>query len=480
MNCLMDGFSIKNRVILFMLNWSIFSCNSQNFHIKPKYDAVMPFNNGIAAVKVGAYWGFIDTEGQWIFDPKFPEVDYSTHGEYIIKTPDDGSVKILSKSNNGKWMLNPYHDTIQEIKTTSGIRTIFKLNDKVAIFDRRQKQITKDFYDDLVYIGEDLFVGSLKRKGDQLINADGKIVSEFYTEITPEIKFGRIKFRRDRYSGLFDKKGRIVVQPVWWLLEMAGKNIACTHGGSLKLYTDQLVMLSEYEFNVLFHFDNGNWIGRNSDTGESKLFSPDGKILRDDLKFGFDGIHLGMIPAQNQAGLWGYVNEDGKEIIPFEYKYAESFMPSGKAVVWQAENGRNKGVIINTEGKKLLSPPFDKIEWHADGIYTIEFENKNHLWNQNFQPITELSKNPVEYIGNGVYAQFKTGRSLKVQKSNFYTGDKFKIYRSRDVDIESFHALDGTLLVKAHEMQEGDMIPKVTEGMAISKSEGKWGFIKLQ
>jgi len=479
MNCLIKGFLIKNRVILFILNWSIFSCNSQKFHIKPQYDAVMPFKNGIAAVKVGAYWGFIDTIGQWIFDAKFPEIDYSTHGEYIITTPDDGSVKILLKDNNGKWRLNPYHDAIQEIKTTSGIRIIFKSNNKLAIFDKSRKQLTKDFYDNLVYIGEDLFVGSLQRKGDQLINADGKIVSEFYTEITPEIKFGRIKFKRDKYSGLLDTKGQIVVQPVWWLLEIAGKNIACTHGGDLKLYTDQLVLLSDFEFDVLFFFQNGNWIGRNADTGDSKLFNPDGKVLKNNLKFGYGGIYKGMIPAENNAGLYGYVNEDGKEMIPFQFKYAESFMPSGKAVVWQDDNGRNKGVIIDTQGQQVFSPTFDKIEWHADGIYTMEYGDKNQLLDQNFKPITKLSKNPVEYIGNGVYAQYKTGRSLKVQKSNFYTGDKFKIYRSRDVEIVSFHALDGTLLVKADEMKEGDMVPKVAEGMAIAQNKGKWGFIKL-
>ena len=154
-------------------------------------------------------------------------------------------------------------------------------------------------------------------------------------------------------------------------------------------------------------------------------------------------------------------------------------MPSGKAVVWYDDKGRNKVGIINIEGQEVLSPTFDKIEWHADGIYTMEYGDKNQLLDQNFEPITNLSKNPVEYIGNGVYAQYKTGRSLKIQKSNFYTGDKFKIYRSRDVEIVSFHALDGTLLVKADEMKEGDMVPKVAEGMAIARNKGKWGFIKL-
>lgn len=458
--------------------FSMLSCQSQNFHLAPGYDAVLPFKNGIAAVRQGELWGFIDTSGNWIFEPRFTSATLSPEGEYLLEEPTVKYIEKPAKNDSGKWILNPHYYDLQEIQTSKGRVIIDYAGNSYALFDENGKQISKHVYDSLIYIGEDLFVGHQMYKGDQLLNADGDSLTGFYTEIIPEIISGRIKFKNDKYSGLLSLNGKVKVAPDWWLLEIAGENIACTHGGNLRLYNDQLNALSTFEFNTVNHFTNGNWIGRNTDTGASILFNREGKVVMDHLKTGHGGIQHGLIPAESPNQLWGYLDENGKTAIPFKFSYAESFMPNGYAIVWKNINGEQRKSLIDLQGRDITTPPFDKIEWHEDGVYRIEADNKNQLLDNHFQPITDLTKAPIEYIGHGVYITYKVSKSLAFQKSNFYTGDKMKLYISRDLEFVSIHSIHGDLLIKAADYNEEDLKPMVSEGFVAAKKGSKWGFIR--
>jgi hypothetical protein len=458
--------------------FSMLSCQSQNFHLAPAYNAALPFKNGIAAVQQGQLWGFIDTSGNWVFEPRFTSAVLSPEGEYLIEEPNVIYIEKPEKDSTGKWILKPHYYNLQEIQTSTGIRIIDYIGNSYALFDEYGNQISRHAYDSLIYIGEDLFVGHQMYKGDQLLNAKGDTLTTFYTEILPEIISGRIKFKNDRYSGLLTLNGKVKVAPEWWLLEIAGENIACTHGGNLKLYTDNLQQLSAFEFNTVQHFENGNWIGRNTDNGESKLFNPEGKVILENLKFGHGGIQHGLIPAEFPNNQWGYLDENGKSAFPFQFSYAESFMPNGFAIVWKHINGEQRKLLIDLQGREITTPPFDNIEWHKEGVYRIEFDNKNQLLDNRFQPITDLTKAPLEYVGNGVYIKYKVSKSLAFQKSNFYTGDKMKLYISRDYEFASLHSIHGDLLINAADYNEEDLKPMVSEGFVAAKKRNKWGFIR--
>jgi hypothetical protein len=468
----------RHNVIITMISFNFFSCHSQNFHIAPQYDAVMPFKNGIAAAKQNSLWGIIDTDGHWIFKPRFTVANITADAEYIVEEPEVEFIEILQRDKNNTWVLNPYYYKREEYPTSHGIRVIDQTNNKFAIYDTNGKQLTEVIYDLITYIGQDLFIGNKMDKGDQLISADGKPITGFYSEILHDIVFGRIKFKQGQYSGIISTKGKVIVKPTWWLLELAGKNIACTIGGDLKLYSDNLEPLSDFKFNQVLNFENGNWLARNTTTGESKLFNPEGKVIEGNLEFGDGGVSKGMIPAGNKNKEWGYVNTYGKTVIPFTYKYAETFLPSGYAIVWRDANGSNKKVLIDTAGKEIAMPPFHTLEWHPNGVYYLIYKDKNQLLDKNFNPITELTKTPIAYIGQGVYIKYKVSKSLSMQKGNFYTGAKTQIFWSRDVEWSSMHSIDGALLVDKKDYDGMDFIPAVSEGFAPAKKGDKWGFIK--
>ncbi|WP_257929466.1 WG repeat-containing protein [Campylobacter lari] len=46
------------------------------FAIKPIFDKVYSFNQGIAKVKLNEKWGLIDKNGNFIVEPIFDDIDY--------------------------------------------------------------------------------------------------------------------------------------------------------------------------------------------------------------------------------------------------------------------------------------------------------------------------------------------------------------------------------------------------------------------
>lgn len=86
----------------------------------------------------------------------------------------------------------------------------------------------------------------------------------------------------------------------------------------------------------------------------------------------------------------------------------------------------------------------------------------------------------MEYIGNGVYVIYDKKKSLKYQKSNWYTGDKAGLYWSRELKISAVYALDGQLLLDGKEAVENEPLPLVSEGLAAAKKGGKWGFVRCK
>ena len=58
------------------------------FVIKPQFDRVREFSEGLAALKVASKWGFIDKQGTVIIDPQFTRVGNFTEGLAYVQVGD--------------------------------------------------------------------------------------------------------------------------------------------------------------------------------------------------------------------------------------------------------------------------------------------------------------------------------------------------------------------------------------------------------
>lgn len=464
-----------------MFGFVFSSCQSPSFHIEPQFDAVQAFAQGIAAVKQGGKWGFIDTSGAWVIPPKFVKVELLEGKVYQVIDESDQVFEIRRTPENKSWAALQALEKSILIETSSGRRFVFEKDAYWGIKDDKGNILVAPQFDSIHYMGSNLFRAYTLPKGYCLLSADGKERSAYFQEINPETQFGRIRFRNDDRYGLMTPNGKIILPPSWWRLEIVGQHIACSNGGQLQLYSDRIERLSDFLFDVVIPLDDQHWLAKIRDTVQGTLFDAAGRVVKT-LKLS-DGIMMhGMLPVQNvRTQKWGCINSKGEEVIPFNFRYLESFWPNGKAVFLEEDqNGSVKRGLIDTKGQQVLPAIFNEIHWHQDGIYTVVQDKTIQLLDEKFKPLSEKTKKPMEYIGQGVYVVYKEKKSLKYQKSNWYTGDKAGFYWSRDLQISAAYSIDGQLLLDGKDAIENEPFPVVSEGFAAAKRNGLWGFVKCK
>lgn len=463
-----------------MFGFGFSSCQSPSFHIEPQFDAVQAFAQGIAAVKQGGKWGFIDSSGSWVIRPKFVKAELGEGKVYWVIDESNQVFEIRKTAESNSWAaLQPLEKSIL-VETTSGRRSVFEKDDYWGIMDDKGNTLAAPKFDSIHYLGSDLFRAYTSPKGYCLLNAEGKKQSAYFQEISPEIQFGRIRFRADDRYGLMTPNGKIILPASWWRLEIVGQHIACSNGGQLQLCSDRLEKLSEFLFDVVIPLDEQHWLAKIRDTGRGKIFNAAGQVVKSDVELSGGKMAHGMLPVKNAATQkWGYINSRGEEVIPFTFRYAESFWPNGEAIFWDSDqNGNVKKGLIDTMGRIVQPAIFDEILWNPDRVYTVLQGDSFQLLDEKLNPLGEKIKKPLEYIGQGVYVIYKEKKSLKYQKSNWYTGDKASLYWSRDLKISAVFSLDGQLLLDGKDAVENEPFPVVSEGFGVAKKNGRWGFIK--
>jgi hypothetical protein len=454
------------------------SCKSPQFVIPAQFDAVMPFQKGVAPAKKDALWGFIDTNGIWVIKPQFKEIIKTDNAKVLMVLANGDRAELIKNKASAEWEIKTPAAEKIEIQTSLGIRNIVKSGDSYIISDHAEIQISRSLYDSIRYGGDDVFVASKLYEGDLLIHADGRILSPFYNEIDASIQFGRIRFRHEEKYGLMSPSGDVILEPSMWRLEIAGKNIACTRGGKLELHTDKLQKISDLQFDHIQYFLADRWMAVNTDTGIGTIFNAEGKVIAEDI-FVSDGVmKFGLIPARIKNETWGYLDYDGKQALDFQCDYTITFWNNGTAGFGKrAESGQMLLGIIDTSANILLPATYEDILFNH-GVYTVIKDKKFQLLNEKMEPLTKVFNSPVEYTGDNVYVLYKLKTKLAYQSPNWYLGRKMGIKRYTESKVKGIYALDGQLLVSASDYNEDDLIPQCMEGFVAAKSGKLWGFVK--
>lgn len=168
------------------------------------------------------------------------------------------------------------------------------------------------------------------------------------------------------------------------------------------------------------------------------------------------------VPASNDKGKWGYVNDSGASVINYSYDEALTF-DNGLAKV---RKGDNWG-IINTDGKEIVPVKYNLIEKYAPSIYRVAAGGKikdGVLLDEKYGFINStgeiLLKPEYEEIG-----QFKNGVAY-IKKGDLYgyINDKIElIVPCRFKAVGSFNA-DGYVWVCDGGKNDKDKPSKIIGG----------------
>ena len=132
---------------------SCFIDRSGRMAIKPKFDWVGPFSDGlaIATLTPDGSSGFIDTKGNFVIEPQFDDADNFSEGVAPVKK--DGKWRFIDRTGADVTMLGDRYDSV--LAPTEG-RSIVRIGEKLGAIDKAGNLIIDAIYDNLFPFSEGL------------------------------------------------------------------------------------------------------------------------------------------------------------------------------------------------------------------------------------------------------------------------------------------------------------------------------------
>ncbi len=308
--------------------------NANSWHILPYYEEAQYFTDGLALVKKNDLYGVINTKNELVIPLAYKIISYPAEAIYLAED----------------------------------------INGKYGFFDQLGNKITEFEYDNANSFSSGLAAvckkglwGFINNKGKMVIplQFDGASTDSEWADLFGALDFGYnfsdnyAVVSKDGYAGVIDKTGAVIIPFEFETLEVdANKNVIAekceeqsTYCGYGLIDLSGKVILpfnySHIEFSSgvyrlfqgssmdeLFEFPEGGYMGLANSAGvviapcifDNAEYSP-----IDDI---FDGFNTGRFKQTSlKEGLinisknekWGYLNEQGKVAIPFQFESATSF-----------------------------------------------------------------------------------------------------------------------------------------------------------
>ncbi|GEQ85218.1 hypothetical protein ULMS_07260 [Patiriisocius marinistellae] len=315
---------------------------SGKFTIKPQFEKAASFSDGLAAAMKNDKWGFIDKSGNFIIEAKYDRVKPFMSGYALVL--EEKQWNYIGK--NGQVLQTP---------------------------------VKEKYYD----FNEDGLAFYSVEKQYGLINTKSEVIlTPSYDAIKPFVN-GYARVKKSGKWGMIDKTGKIFV-PVEY--------------DEIGDYNNNGISVRKNDFfGILL---NGKM---NTISGADKVWDfPEGEKLtyaRKDKLIGFvnnkgewviaptfhkaRAFSNGLAPVFNDDD-WGFIDETGKEVIPFQYRDAETFAENGLAPVkvkklWGFIDKSGKMVIpdeylISAGGLSIFSK--DNLKGFYNGFARVRFKKE--------------------------------------------------------------------------------------------------------
>lgn len=417
--------------------------------IKPIFDEVGYFYCGWCPVRIGNLWGLIDLNGQWVVNPMYDYIEISkeTKTAIIIKNgkygliDDRGNIRINTEYENLTFIKDGMLSFLKNRKTGMvnqlgveifpaeytgiyGITTFpekskymfsvllekevptksgSSLERETGFFEKSGKTIIMKSYEGYDFITEDLAIvyDEFGNVGLADLNAN-HLFKPSKCEIKPYLSDKFIIVKYNRYHGIINNSGQVIVKPIYTFMAKVGENLLVCSGnlkggkwGIIDKNGKTIVPLkySNAKTNgkyVCFE-DNGLW-GILDATGKitaKPQFSYEPNFIENDLIRVFsnknDHLYVGYtniygesltkslfkskfpfeeampfnqgLASVKMKGMWGFIDASGKIVIPCKYNLCSDFQ-NGVAWVEEVIDNVPKYGLINKNGDYLLEPQF--------------------------------------------------------------------------------------------------------------------------
>ena len=314
--------------------------------IQPKYDDVDIFSNGRARVKLNGLFGYIDKNGVEIIPPRYKEASDFMLDCAFVKTDD----KFALIDTCGKELTPPIFDTYEFIDQFAEGLNAVKTGGKWGFINKNGQWAIPAQYDNAANFRSGL-ASVYNAPDDYFINPKGKIV---YPPLFDEWLYHPgdgtcIAFKKEGKYGFADSTGRIIIQPQYETAYSFSEGLAYVtddnHGTGFINMQGEYVIPPKYEFN-------------------GPVYCQEGRV----------------IICQNN--LRGFMDKNGEKITPIQYDYATPFHNGFAKVAYRDEAKMTSIYVeyaygyINRNGKEIIPCLYDKIRYLPDfGLFCAQRTN---------------------------------------------------------------------------------------------------------
>ncbi len=226
-------------VFILLTGMSAGGAGSFIWLVEPQFESAGIFSEGMAAVKVGGKYGFINTTGEMIIEPRFDEAGNFSEGSAVVYTGGfpghvnrkglrvivlredesryfgDGLAVIKIKDrygyikSSGGMALQPVYE--DAFSFSEGLAPV-KIDGRYGFINKTGKVIIKPVYEKAAIFSEGLAAVMINGKWGY-INRRGRMVVKAVYSDAGEFMNGCAPVKSDAGFGYIDRKGRLIVKP---------------------------------------------------------------------------------------------------------------------------------------------------------------------------------------------------------------------------------------------------------------------------
>jgi hypothetical protein len=312
--------------------------------IKPTYDMLGFFNEGLAVINLNGKFGFINKAGKITIPLEYDYASDFESGRAVIQKGE--GIGLIDRSE--KIILEPIYEDIGMF--SEGL-IYAQFNEKYGYFDRFGELRIPMIFDEAFSFKDGMARVEINNK-QSFINTQGDyLIDPIYDEVSFFTK-DLIVVDSAGLKGIINLKGKYVVKPTYDEIGELSYGLAIVSSDDQLGYIDSLgELIISLEFDV---FPNSMELGQ---------FRPFSALAKYQGKFGLiDRYGKFVVPnvysklgefstilAFNKGKLWGFIDLNNKVLIPSKYDWAESFKNGGAIVDKEGAQG-----VINMAGEVII------------------------------------------------------------------------------------------------------------------------------
>lgn len=336
----------------------------------PRYGLVDSYWQGYARIRKNQVYGFLNIAGIENITCQYEQAESFNDGRALVKKLDWFFVDTNGEESSAlsgvleakalKWGFS-----LVKIKTQDKSQFKYAIIDNT--FDKSQKPIS-ELYDDIQpFVRNELFIVRLGKKYG-LIQIDGKVrLNIEYDQMELMPVPGMIRVEMNRKMGLVDSMGVVRLNPQYdEISNFSVYGLATVREqGNFSLLRSSDLKLSKPYLLIKSFDDQGFAIVQTP----QRLFGFINQDFKEVIPPAFTSLSIfnsmGLAPACRQNGQCGFIKRDGTEAIPTKYAEVGVFNKYGLVVVRETiEDCRRNGsknpcradLVCNREGKVIIPP----------------------------------------------------------------------------------------------------------------------------